>query len=108
MSCVEPGRMLVVDAGCLFEAVVGSPAAGAIRERLARDEEQLAPHLIDVEVFSVIRKHHLRGQLDTTAAQQAVTELRDWPGERIGHRLFLRRAWSFVTPCVVQLRYTWR
>jgi predicted nucleic acid-binding protein len=74
--------------------LVGSPAAGAISERLARDEEQLAPHLIDVEVFSAIRKHQLRGRLDATAAQQAVTHLRDWPGERMGHRLFLRRAWE--------------
>jgi len=28
------------------------------------------------------------------AAHQAVEDLRDWPGERFGHRLLLTRAWE--------------
>lgn len=86
--------MLVVDAGCLFEVVTATPSAPGIRERLADDPEQFAPHLIDVEVFSVIRRQHAAGRLDDTAARQAVTDLRDWPGARVAHRLFLERAWE--------------
>ena len=86
--------MLVVDAGCLFEVVAGTPQAPTIRRRLADDDDQMAPHLIDVEVFGVIRRYDLQGRLDRTAAQQAVEDLRDWPGERVGHRPFLQRAWE--------------
>jgi len=36
----------------------------------------------------------MRGRLDRTAASQAVEDLRDWPGERYGHRVLLARAWE--------------
>jgi predicted nucleic acid-binding protein len=50
--------------------------------------------VIDVEVMGVIRAQHLRGRLDGTAEGQAVADLRDWPGERFGHRWLLERAWQ--------------
>lgn len=83
--------MLVVDASCLFEVVADTPRAGEIAARLASDVDQVAPHVIDVEVMGVIRAQHLRGQLDGTAAGQAVADLRVWPGERFGHRWLLER-----------------
>jgi predicted nucleic acid-binding protein len=86
--------MLVVDASCLYEVVVGSPDAEAIRRRLASDTDQAAPHIIDVEVFGVIRREHLRGNLDPTTAAQAVEDLETWPGERFPHRDLLARAWE--------------
>jgi predicted nucleic acid-binding protein len=64
--------MLVVDASCLCEA----------------------PHIVDVEVFGFLRREHLSGRLDRTAATQAVEDLAAWPGERFGHRLLLDRAWE--------------
>jgi predicted nucleic acid-binding protein len=86
--------MLVVDASCLFEVVADTPRAGAIAARLAADVDQAAPHVIDVEVIGVIRAQYLKGRLDGTAAGQAVADLRDWPGERFGHRWLLERAWG--------------
>jgi predicted nucleic acid-binding protein len=86
--------MLVVDASCLFEVVAATPQASPIRARLAEDDDQWAPHLIDVEVFSVIRRHHAAGLLDDTAADLAIADLRDWPGERVSHRGLLARAWQ--------------
>jgi len=86
--------MLVVDASCLFEVVADTPRSGEIASRLADDVDQLAPHVIDVEVMGVIRAQYLRGQLDNTAAGQAVSDLQDWPGERFGHRRLLERAWQ--------------
>ncbi len=92
--------MLVVDASCLAEVLLGGPTAEAVRRRLAMDVEQAAPHIIDVEVFGVVRREHLRGRLDPTAAPQAIEQLGTWPGERVGHRPLLPRAW--------QLRHTVR
>jgi predicted nucleic acid-binding protein len=86
--------MLVVDASCLYEVVAGSTDAESIRARLALDVDQAAPHIVDVEVFSVIRREHRLGRLDATAAGQAVEDLETWPGERFGHRLLLARAWE--------------
>jgi predicted nucleic acid-binding protein len=86
--------MLVVDASCLFEVLTGAAGAEAIRRRLAADGDHAAPHLVDVEVFGVLRREHLRGRLDRTEAAQAVEDLEAWPGERFGHRILLARAWE--------------
>lgn len=86
--------MLVVDASCLYEVVADTARANEIRARLASDPEQVAPSVIDVEVVSVIRRDHLLGRLDPTAAAQAVTDLRDWPGERFSHQPLLDRVWE--------------
>lgn len=86
--------MLVVDASCLVEVLVGGPQSESVRARLAADDDQAAPHLVDVEVLSVVRRHALQGLLDATAAEQAVDDLRDWPGQRFGHRPLLARAWE--------------
>lgn len=86
--------MLVVDAGCLFEVVAATPSAEPIRLRMAEDPDWSAPHAVDVEVYSTIRQLHRGGRLDLSAATQAVAELREWPGERFTHRVFLDRAWD--------------
>ncbi len=89
-----PGLMLVVDASCLYEVVADTADAEAIRVRLVADPDHAAPHIVDAEVLGVIRRHHLAGVLDTTAAAQAVDDLRQWPGERYGHQALLDRAWQ--------------
>lgn len=86
--------MLIVDASCLYEVVVDAVQAESVRDRLARDADQAAPHLIDAEVLSVVRRDHMLGRLDDTGALQAIEDLRDWPGERFGHRTLLERAWD--------------
>jgi predicted nucleic acid-binding protein len=86
--------MLVVDASCLYEVVTGTALAHEVGERMSEDADLAAPHVVDVEVLSVIRRDHLTGRLDQTAADLAVEDLRDWPGERFGHRGLLERAWD--------------
>ena len=88
------GPVLVVDASCLAEVLIGGSGSEEVRDRLSADRDQAAPHVIDVEVFGVIRRAHQQGHLDGTAAAQAVEDLHDWPGERFGHRLLLARAWE--------------
>jgi predicted nucleic acid-binding protein len=86
--------MLVVDASVLFEVVADTPESERLRARLADDADQVAPHLIDAEVLSVIQTQHRRGALDLTAASQAVDDVRAWPGERWPHAPLLLRAWE--------------
>ena len=86
--------MLIVDASCLYEVVADGTRAAQLRERFARDPDQAAPHVVDVEVLGIIRRDLMLRRLDPTAAAQAVDDLRDWRGERFGHRLLLGRAWE--------------
>lgn len=86
--------VIVVDASCLYEVLVDSPRAETIRRRLAQDPDQAAPHIVDIEVFSLIRRDHLAGSIDDTLAALAVDDLRTWPAERYGHRALLARAWE--------------
>lgn len=86
--------MLVVDASCLYEVVADTERADGVRARLLQDPDHAAPSVIDVEVLGVIRRDHLSGRLDATAAAQAVGDLRAWPGDRFGHHPFLERVWQ--------------
>lgn len=86
--------MIVVDASCLYEVVVGTSSAEAIRARLSRDPDHAAPHIVDAEVFSLIRRQYLAGRLDATLAGLAVEDLRSWPADRFGHRSLMERAWE--------------
>jgi predicted nucleic acid-binding protein len=90
--------MLIVDASCLYEVVADTARADDVRARLAVDPDHAAPSVVDVEVVSVIRRDFLLGRLDATAADQAVDDLRDWPGERFGHRPLLGRVWELKGP----------
>lgn len=86
--------MLIVDASCLYEVVADGTLAESVRQRMAADPDHAAPHVVDVEVIGVIRRHHSLGRLDDTAAAQAVEDLREWPGERFGHQPLLDRVWA--------------
>lgn len=90
----DRGPMLVVDAGCIVDLVSIGPKAPAVEGRLALQPHVAVPHLIDVEVLAVIRRHHLNGRLDRTAATLAVDWLREWPAERLPHGPLLARAWE--------------
>jgi predicted nucleic acid-binding protein len=86
--------MLIVDASCLYEVVADAERSEEVRSRLAADPDHAAPHVVDVEVMSIIRRDHMLGRLDPTGARQAIEDLRGWPGERFGHRALLERAWE--------------
>lgn len=86
--------VIVVDASCLFEVIIDTDRAELIRSRMTADSDHAAPHVIDIEVFSLIRRDNLAGRIDDTFAGLAVQDLRSWPGERYGHRALLDRAWE--------------
>ncbi len=86
--------MLVVDASCLFEVVVGTRRAEVIRGHIDDHVEAAAPHVIDVEVLNAIRRDHRLGEIDSTTAHQAVDDLCSWAGERYPHQPLIGRAWE--------------
>jgi predicted nucleic acid-binding protein len=86
--------LIIVDASALYEVLIGTDLGEIIRGRLADADDLAAPHVIDVEVLSTIRKDELFGDIDGTTAHQAVEDLSIWPGERHDHRPFLPRAWE--------------
>ncbi|MGY1833183.1 type II toxin-antitoxin system VapC family toxin [Geodermatophilus sp. SYSU D01180] len=84
--------MIVVDASTVVAALLDSgPGGEAARDALLGDEPH-APHLLDVEVLSAVRRHALSGRLSDVAARGAVDAVRELPVVRHGHDLLLDRA----------------
>ncbi len=61
--------MIIVDASAMVEALVGRAPDEELLHALSGDVD--APHLLDVEVLSVLRGLLLGGKLDALAAEQA-------------------------------------
>lgn len=64
--------MIVVDASAMVEALIGREADAELLELLAGDVA--APHLLDVEVLSVLRGLVLKDKLEPVAADEARTD----------------------------------
>ena len=86
--------MRVVDASALYEVLVRGPLADRISEALDLDPEAAAPHMIDVEIFGIIRREVMRSRIDRTKAGLAIENLKLWRGERFSHVTLLDRAWE--------------
>ncbi len=86
--------VLVIDASVLATALGDDgPDGDRVRARL-RNEELVAPELIDLEVASVLRKQHAARTLDDRRAQLALADLADLPMERASHQPLLQRCWE--------------
>lgn len=60
---------MVLDASAMVEALIGREVADELLDALAGDVH--APHLLDVEVLSVLRGLSLAGKLDPVVAEDA-------------------------------------
>jgi predicted nucleic acid-binding protein len=86
--------LIIADASFLVMALGDDGADGArARERL-RGEELAAPHLVDVEVTSVLRRSVLNGTITVQRATQALQDLADLAIERVIHTTLLPRIWE--------------
>lgn len=84
--------MIVVDASVVVAALLADGAAGgSARAGLMADPDAHAPHLIDIEAASAIRRWVLAGRLTPESAGLALTDLRDLAVTRHGHDLLLDR-----------------
>lgn len=86
--------MIVVDASVLAPALLDDGASGA-RFRLRLSEEGLvAPELVDIEVCSVIRSWHRRGNVSIGRASSAIDDLLGLPMHRVARRHLVERIWQ--------------
>ena len=87
--------MIVVDASALLEALLRTPAAAAVEERLCDVGDTLhAPHLIDIEVAQVLRCYAAAGQIEPGRCHEALSDLSDFPLHRYPYDVLLPRVWE--------------
>jgi len=87
--------MIVVDASALLEALLRTPAARAVEERLFEPQQTLhAPHLLDIEVAQVIRRYAAKGEIDSKRGRAVLADLADFPFRRYPHDFLLPRVWD--------------
>ena len=87
--------MIVVDASTVIESLLRSPTAIKIDARLFNAGETLhAPHLLDIEVMHVLRRHDMARDIDPKRAQEALDDYGDLPIRRYPHRDLLPRVWE--------------
>jgi predicted nucleic acid-binding protein len=85
--------MLVVDASAVTEMVLRRPAAEHVFGLLAGSEMH-APHLLDIEVISALRRLLANGQVTDEWANAAVADFLELPVERYPHAILGRRLWD--------------
>jgi predicted nucleic acid-binding protein len=71
--------MIVLDASAAIELLLDPESGRTVASRIANPELGLhAPHLIDIEVAQVLRRHVQQGEVDPQSAKAA---LPDWESE---------------------------
>ena len=85
--------MLIVDASAVLRALLPGAEQG-LTERLGSERELHAPHLLDLEVVSGLRRLLRREQLGKDRARDAITDLEELNIARYPHQLLLGRIWE--------------
>ena len=87
--------MIVVDASAVLEALLRTPSAMIVEQRLFAPGETLhAPHLIDLEVAQVVRRYATAGQITADRGRNALAHFTDFPIRRYPHGILLPRIWE--------------
>lgn len=87
--------MLVIDASAAAELVLRRAPASLIERRIREHSGNLhAPHLIDVELLSVLRRLVSSGSATASRARDALDDFQDLRIERYPHEPLLTRAWA--------------
>lgn len=87
--------MIVVDASALLEALLHTPLAAAVAERLFDPTQTVnAPYLLDVEVAQVVRRYTLSRQINAERGLAALADLLNLPLHRHPHEFLLPRVWE--------------
>lgn len=87
--------MIVLDASAALELLLRGPAAAALEARVFAGGETLhAPHLIDLEIAQVLRRHALSGQMTAAAGGEALEVWRAFSVRRWAHEPLSGRIWA--------------
>lgn len=91
-NCVA---VMVVDASVVVEILCASPLGRTAVARVSAGGGRLqAPHLLGVEVASVLRRLAMTGEIDEARASTAVTRLVQLGVTRFPHEPLLPRVWE--------------
>ena len=83
----------IVDASLAVEYLLRTELGRRVARQLER-ETLLAPELLDVEVFAVLRRAVRRGELEVDRAIEALEDLEAWDVERVSHSALWPAAWQ--------------
>jgi predicted nucleic acid-binding protein len=87
--------MIVLDASSAIEWLLQTGTGARVAQRILSSGETLhTPHLLDVEVTQVLRRHVARGVISASRAEEALQDLLDLQVSRHPHGLFLWRVWE--------------
>lgn len=86
--------MLVIDASAVVDLLLEQPVNDRLRVRVAVADELHAPHLIDLEVLSVVRRLCAAGKLSGDAAGVALQHFGLLPISRYPHEPLRSRIWA--------------
>lgn len=86
--------MIVLDASAATELLLQTGLGQRVERRVLKDEDLHAPHLLDVEVVSALRRLVMRGEVSVERAEDAIEDLRLLLLARHGHEDLLPRAWE--------------
>jgi len=87
--------MIVLDASAAIEWILRTEAGGAIARRILSSGGSLhAPHLVDLEVASALRKHVALHGLIPRRAQEALQDFLRLNLRRYPHAPLLPRVWE--------------
>ena len=86
--------MLVVDTSAVLEALVTRSPSPHLIERLAKDGDLHAPHLIDTEVLHALRRMSIHRELSEERAADARTDFAELTLVRYPHEPLNDRVWA--------------
>jgi predicted nucleic acid-binding protein len=87
--------MLVIDASATADLVLARPVAEKVASHIADHNGDLhAPHLLDIEVVSAVRRLVASGEATPTRGVEAITDLLDLPLVRYPHEILVPRIWE--------------
>jgi predicted nucleic acid-binding protein len=86
--------LIVVDASAVVSALAGAPDIRAVAHRRFAGEQLHAPHLVDLEVVSRLRRGVFEGRLELAKALAVVRDLESFRIEKYPHRVLLLRIWQ--------------
>ncbi|MGE3844200.1 MAG: type II toxin-antitoxin system VapC family toxin [Vicinamibacterales bacterium] len=89
---------MVIDASAAIEWLLQTPKGAEIEARIFREPGEsprlYAPHLLDVEVVQVLRRHVAKGLVSEARGQTALDDFLQMPLLRYPHDVLLPRVWE--------------
>lgn len=87
--------MIVADASAITELLLQTELGTRVERRIYRDDDDLhAPHLLDVEILSALRRLVRAGEVVRERAEEAIEDLALLRIIRHGHLDLATRAWE--------------